>query len=68
MYDLKIEPDTLFALFGCSVASLALPHTVQQTHMFGMLISKGIILHKYGLVCMFIYECFWIINNVNNNK
>ena len=47
MSDLQIEPDALVALFGCSVASPALPHTVQQTVMLGMLVAKRIILSEW---------------------
>ena len=46
MDDSQIEPDALVALFGCSVASLALPHTVQQTLGFGMSVAKRIILSE----------------------
>ena len=47
MYGLQMKPDALVALFGCSVASLALPHTVQQTLVFGMLVAKRIILSEW---------------------
>ena len=46
-YDLQIEPDALIALFGCSKTSLALPPTVQQTLMFGMLVANEIILKEW---------------------
>lgn len=39
-YDLQIEPDALISLFGRPKASFALPHTVQQTLMFGVSSKK----------------------------
>ncbi len=44
IYDLWVELDALIALFGCSDASLDQTCTVQQ--MFGLLITKTIILEE----------------------
>ena len=67
MDDFQIEPDALVALFGCSVASLALPHTVQQTLGFGMLVAKRIILSEWKATSAPLFSR-WLMELLSNRQ
>ncbi|CAI5656405.1 unnamed protein product [Oreochromis niloticus] len=47
VYDLKLEPDGVLAVLGCSLTSLALRRPLQKALMFGMIVAKRLILRAW---------------------
>ena len=47
VYDVQLDPDVVFILFGCSEAFFSLPRPMQVTIRFGTLVAKRLILNDW---------------------